>query len=207
MAKGKKTKRLGIIIVNIVAVVLIIATIISGAIGMVLAKVLYEEEYVASAIVNVTKHDGSPYEHELEMLAESIEAKKNELESFSGIISYLAGVSEIKFSVNIEAEVIPDSTLIRISVTSPNKDEAEAFLNALIQMGPYELTQSDYDLFTLTVVDETKVTLKSDSSLAIVMTVTIVVIAIIVVVNMIINMVLIIVLVKNKKKKVASDEA
>ncbi len=131
MAKNKKMpKWVGIIIVNAVAIVLIISSVMLGVAGFVISKLTYTEKYVATAIisVDVDGDEADAFEIKKDFAKALCDAKTNEdvLEHMRCTTGYAT------FDGTIDAQVIRDTTLIKIEVTSLYEHVSYEFIQAIL---------------------------------------------------------------------------
>lgn len=211
MARNKKMpKWVGLIIVNVVSMIVIASLLLLGVAGFVLVRVTYTEEYIATAVVSVTRIDGhAPLSNELETIAEELESYKEELDAFRVMMYYNFGgdydFDEGDSTSVIEAEPIDGTSLIKITVSGSNQDEVEAIIEFVSEGGSLVVAQGiDADSFELTLVEEPSTQLGPDNSVFIVTVITVTAIVISVIVSIIFNAVFISALVKDKKKKKAA---
>lgn len=151
MTKNKKIQPWVVIVIgNIVAVTLAIIILIAGIAGFAIARITYVPVYTATAIVNVTVKD------DIEASYEAVERVAEELTSTSELdfLSKYWGVAE--FSGTIDAEVIPDTTLIEVTVKGDDPEEVDGVLHYVTQMRPnwfYGFTTSFHNV-DITIAEE-----------------------------------------------------
>ena len=182
----KKTKKISplwyFVIVNNVAAVLIILSIVSGVAGLVIAKVTYQEKYKNTALLFVCeKDDTSPgaysqtrvtSEQDIALAEEFVEILDNP--EFDDLIAdeMLVRTGYEHRDVKMNVEIVSDTSLVSIEIIGTDRYDVEAYMESVLEVYP-DLCQDFIVSADIKLLDApTGAMLQSDNSIVTVMIIT-----------------------------------
>lgn len=208
-----KNKRLSpvwyFVIVNNVAVVLIILSIVLGVAGFVIAKATYQEKYEATALLFVCKKDDtSPdaysqtratSEQDIALAVVFVEALEGPQLDALVADEMLVRTGYRYCDAKMNVEIVSDTSLVSIEIVGTDRYDVEAYMESVLEVYP-DLCQDFLKVADIVIIETpTGVMLQSDNTTGIILIATVTAIIVEIIASLTANIVGILCIKKTRK--------